>query len=134
VAVSAIVVGHVCAHSTAGEYFGHQLRNARTIGSINPVGHLGSVITHPFALALLALALGAGPAAAALAIVALAGRFALGECMRQRFGVNANFLLPPLHDLAAFAIYLLSFCGGTIVWRGQRYRLRPDGTLLQASR
>jgi ceramide glucosyltransferase len=134
VAVSAVVVGHVCAHSTAGEYFGHQLRNARTIGSINPVGHLGSIITHPFALALLALALGVGPAAAALAIVALAGRFALGECMRQRFGVNANFLLLPLHDLAAFAIYLLSFCGGTIVWRGQRYRLRPDGTLLQASR
>jgi ceramide glucosyltransferase len=133
VAVSSLVVGHVCAESTGRDYFGYQLRNARTIGSIDPIGYLGAVITHPFALAMLALLLGAGEAAAALAIVALAGRFALGECMRQRFGVNASFLLLPVHDLAAFAVYVVSFFGGTIIWRGQRYRLQPDGTMLQAS-
>ena len=133
VAVSSLVVGHVCAESTGREYFAYQLRNARTIASINPVGYLGTVIMYPFALALLALLFGGGEAAAALAIVALSCRFVLGDCMRQRFGVNSSSWLLPVHDLAAFAVYVASFFGGTIVWRGHRYRLQPDGTLLQAS-
>jgi ceramide glucosyltransferase len=133
VAVSSLVVGHVCAENTGSEYFAYQLRNARTIASINPLGYLGAIIIHPFALALLALLLGGGEAAGALAIVALACRFVLGDCMRQRFGVSSSTWLLPVHDLAAFAVYVMSFFGGTIVWRGHRYRLQPDGTLLQAS-
>jgi hypothetical protein len=58
---------------------------------------------------------------------------ALSGCMTRRFGVRCNYWLLPLHDLAAFAVYLMSFFGGTIMWRGQRYRVRSDGTLLQAS-
>ncbi len=133
VAVSSLAVGHVCAENTARELFTYQLRNARTIGSIDPVGHLGAVIIHPFALAMLAILLGAGGFAIALAIVALVSRIALGECMKHRFEVSWNYWLLPVHDLASFMLYVMSFFGGTVTWRGQRYRVLADGKLLQTS-
>ena len=133
VRVSALTVGHVCPESTGREFFTYQLRNARTIGSIDPTGYLGAVITHPFALAVLAVLLGAGQPAVTLAGVALASRMALCECVARRFGVRSSYWLLPLHDLAAFAVYLMSFFGGTILWRGRRYHVQSDGTLLQAS-
>jgi ceramide glucosyltransferase len=133
VGVSSMTVGHVCAENTGRDFFDYQLRNARTIGSIDPVGYLGAVITHPFALAVLAILLGAGLPAVAMAGIALASRFALGYCMWRRFGLRTHYGLLPLHDLATFAVYFLSFFGGTVTWRGNRYRVHPDGTLLQAS-
>ena len=133
VRVSPMTVGHVCSESTGREFFTYQLRNARTIGSIDPLGHLGAVITHPFALAVTAILLGAGQPAVALAGLTLAGRAALCGCVARRFGVRSNYWLLPLHDLAAFAVYVMSFFGGTITWRGRRYRVQSDGTLLQAS-
>ena len=81
----------------------------------------------------LAVLLGAGEPAVALTGLALASRMALGGCVRRRFGVGVNYWLLPLHDLAAFAVYLTSFFGASVIWRGQRYRVQQDGTLLQAS-
>jgi ceramide glucosyltransferase len=133
VAVSSLTVGHVCKESTGREFFDYQLRNARTVASIDPVGYLGSVIIHPFALAMPAILLGAGEPAVAVAGIALASRYALGYCMQRRFDLPTNYWLLPLHDLAAFAVYVASFFGGTVMWRGQRYRVHSDGTLLQAS-
>ncbi len=133
VAVSSITVGHVCAEATAGEFFAYQLRFARTIASIDPVGHLGAVITHPLALAVLAGVLGAGQPALAIGAIALTGRLALCGCINRKFGLGSPYWLLPLHDLAAFAVYCVSFFGGTVTWRGQRYRIHSDGTLLQTS-
>lgn len=133
VRVSALTVGHVCVESTGRQFFSYQLRNARTIGSIDPVGYFGSIITHPFALALLALLLGAGGPAVALSGLALASRMTLCACVTRRFGVGVSYWLLPLHDLAAFAVYCVSFFGVTVIWRGHRYRVQSDGTLAQAS-
>ena len=133
VAVSSLTVGHVCTEDRGRDFFDYQLRNARTIASIDPLGYVGSVITHPFALAVLAMALGAGEAGFPLAAVALASRLALAYCMRRRFGMRIDAWLIPVHDLAAFAVYVTSFFGGTVMWRGQRHRVHSDGTLLQTS-
>jgi ceramide glucosyltransferase len=133
VAVSSLTVGHVCAEDTGRDFFHYQLRFARTIASIDPVGYIGSVVIHPFALALLAISLGSGDAGLALAGTALASRFALAYCMQRRFGMRMNYWLIPVHDLAAFAVYVTSFFGGTVMWRGQRHRVHSDGTLLQTS-
>lgn len=133
VRVSSTTVGHVCPKTTGGKFFTYQLRNARTIGGIDPIGYCGAVITHPFALAMLALLLGAGQPAVVLAGLALSSRMVLGGCVARRFGVRCNYWLLPLHDLASFAVYVMSFFGGTIMWRGQRYRVQSDGTLLHAS-
>lgn len=133
VRVSSMTVGHVCPESTGREFFAYQLRNARTIGGIDPVGYLGAVITHPFALAVSAVSLSAGEPAVVLAGLALATRVALCACVARRFGVRSSYWLLPLHDLASFAVYFISFFGGRVIWRGQRYQVQPDGTLLQTS-
>lgn len=133
VKVSALAVGHNCTQSTGREFFTYQLRNARTIGSIDPVGYIGSIVTHPFALALVAILLGAGQPAVLLTGLAIASRVALCGCVTRRFGVSTSYWLLPLHDLASFAVYCMSFFGGTVMWRGRRFRVQPDGTLLQAS-
>jgi ceramide glucosyltransferase len=135
VAVPSLMVGHVCADASARELFSRQFRYARIIGIIEPIGHLGMVITHPFALALLALFAGGGEAAVALCATALINRALLCWCIEHRFGGGANsYWLLPLRDLAAFAVYIASFFGGTVVWRGRRYRVGSDGTLFQATR
>jgi ceramide glucosyltransferase len=133
VRVANMTVGHVCVESTGRQFFSYQLRNARTIGGIDPLGYLGAVITHPFALGLLAVLLGAGQPAVALTGLALGSRMVLGGCMTRRFGVGVNYWLLPLHDLAAFAVYIMSFFGASVMWRGHRYRVHSDGTLAQAS-
>jgi ceramide glucosyltransferase len=134
VAVPSLVVGHVCADASAREFFSRQFRYARTIGSIEPLGHIGAVVTHPLALALLAVFAGGGEAAIALSATALITRAALCWCIEQRFGAGANsYWLLPVRDLAAFAVYVMSLFGGTVVWRGHRYRVRSDGTLFQTS-
>jgi ceramide glucosyltransferase len=134
VAVPSLVVGHVCADASARELFSRQFRYARTIGSIEPLGHAGAIVTHPFALALLAAFAGGSEAAIALAATALITRAALCWCIEQRFGAGANtYWLLPVRDLTAFAVYVMSFFGGTVVWRGNRYRVRSDGTLFQTS-
>jgi ceramide glucosyltransferase len=133
VAISSMTVGHVSAESTGREFFDYQLRNGRTIGSIDPAGYAGAVIIHPFALSLLALLLDPGQPALAIVLAAIVSRLALAACMRRRFGLRSNYWLLPVHDIAAFAIYLMSFFGGTVMWRGQRYRFQSDGSLLQPS-
>jgi ceramide glucosyltransferase len=134
VAVPPLAVGHACMDGSARELFARQLRYARTIRSIDPAGKIGAIITHPFPLALLAILFGGGYAAVALACTTLACRGALAACVAHRFpNSSAPYWLLPLRDLAAFVIYVMGFFGGTVVWRGRRYRVRPDGTLLQAS-
>jgi len=132
VVVSPLTVGHVCWQGTAREFFDYQLRFARTVAGIDPLGYMGAVITHPFALAVLALLLGAGTPALAIGMLALTGRLALCGSINRKFGVGSPYWLLPLHDLASFAVYFVSFLGGTVTWRGQRYRVHADGTLLQA--
>ena len=39
--------------------------------------------------------------------------------------------LVPIKDLLQAAIWLLAFLGNRIEWRGQRMRLRRDGTLVR---
>jgi ceramide glucosyltransferase len=130
VSVASFAVGHVFQERTARALLASQLRQACTIKGIDPVGHFGSIITHPFALALIALALGGGGEAIALAVAALACRAGLWWCMQRRFGARANdYLLLPVRELLAFATYVASFFVATVTWRGQRYRL-SDHTLI----
>jgi len=37
--------------------------------------------------------------------------------------------LVPLRDLLSFAVFVWSFLGSAVSWRGEDLRVRPDGTL-----
>ena len=58
IAIPAMLVTHANIERSLAEHFRHELRWAVTIRGLDPLGHLGSVVTHPFALALALWALG----------------------------------------------------------------------------
>ena len=127
VAVPPFALGHVCTDGSARQLLAAQIRYARTIKSIDPAGHAGGIIMHPFALSLIALLIGGGGQALALAAIALTCRLALCWRVERRFAARAgSYLLLPLHDLMAFAVYVASFFGATVKWRGNRFRVVDD--------
>ncbi len=133
IVVAPELVGHVCVHRNAGELLRHQIRSARTIRGIDPVGYIGSIITNPLPFALLGWLCGAGGGALALAAAVML-RSALCFAIEKVYRLPRQpYWLVPLNDALELAIYLASFFGGKISWKGYRYRVMSGGTLIQDS-
>jgi ceramide glucosyltransferase len=130
VAIPAYTVAHVCSEKSARDLFHHELRWARTIRSVDPAGFAGLAITHALPLALLGMLLGGVTAAAPIVAAALACRLALQVGVGRAFGLRGDFFrLGPLRDILSFAIFVVSFFGRGVQWRGHRYGVRGDRTL-----
>jgi ceramide glucosyltransferase len=131
VVTAPFLVGHCCFDDSLRQHLLHQIRVARTIRSIDPVGHAGSVLTHAWPLALLAT-LSGGTAAALLAIAVLGARVMLCRCVEWRFGLpRQDYWLIPVLDVVAFAAYVASFFGATVHWQGFDYRVAANGSLIE---
>ncbi len=131
VAIPPIVVDHTCPERTFGDLVRHELRWARTIRLVDPRGYAGSAVTHPLAFSLAAAALGGlDTLSLALVAAALACRLCLPlQIDRVLGGRRVPLWLTPVRDILSFAIYLASYLPGPITWRGERFRVRSDGTL-----
>lgn len=130
VAIPNFTIGHFCFDDSLATLFRHELRTARTIKSIDSLGYCGTIIMHPFALALLA-ALAGGDNPLWLAAVALACRALLCRSVEYRFRLPRQpYELIPIRDLFSFAIFVLSFFGRNVSWRGYSYRVGSDGRLV----
>jgi ceramide glucosyltransferase len=133
VAIPRFSVGHVCFERTAAELLRHQMRQSRTIRTIDPVGYAGAIITHPFALALIGAVLGSplGLLVAALAVVC---RTVQTIAFERAFALERQpYWLIPFRDLIAFTTFVSGFYGTTVSWRGSRYRVLSDGSVVQES-
>jgi ceramide glucosyltransferase len=131
VVTAPVLVGHRCFEGSLRELLQQQVRVARTIKSIDPIAYAGTIITHPWPLALFAL-LSGSPAAALVTFVALLSRLTLCRCVEWRFDLpRQNYWLIPLQDIVAFGVYVMSFFGATVHWRGSDYRVTATGTLLE---
>ncbi|HLH90848.1 MAG TPA: bacteriohopanetetrol glucosamine biosynthesis glycosyltransferase HpnI [Xanthobacteraceae bacterium] len=131
VPVLPLMIGHVCLDGGMRPTLVHQLRIARTIRLIEPRGYAGTIVAHPFALAVLAALTGVSGSGMLIGL-ALCCRFALCACVRRTFGLPPQpYWLIPIHDLLAFAIYVVSFAGTTVTWRGLRYRVADDGSMVE---
>jgi ceramide glucosyltransferase len=131
VVIAPFLVGHVCFETSLRQFIRHQIRVARTVKTIDPIGYAGTIVTHPLPLALLGMLSGSA-AAAVLAVAALASRIALCRCVERRFGLKReSYWLVPLQDILAFAVYVASYFGATVHWRGAEYRVATDGTLIE---
>jgi ceramide glucosyltransferase len=133
VAIPRFSVGHVCFERTAAELLRHQMRQSRTIRTIDPVGYAGAIITHPFALALIGAVLGSplGLLVAALAVVC---RTVQTIAFERAFTLERQpYWLIPFRDLIAFTTFVSGFYGTTVSWRGSRYRVLSDGSVVQES-
>jgi ceramide glucosyltransferase len=132
-AIPAMGVGHTAAENTLPELFRHELRWTRTIRLVNPMGHLGSFVTHGFAFALMAaFLLGFNPASLTILACALATRLFLKARIDGLFGTYAGPIwLVPLRDLLSFAVFLVSLFGETVHWRGTHFAVEPSGAMSQ---
>jgi ceramide glucosyltransferase len=131
VVTAPLLVGHHCFEESLRQLVRHQVRVARTIKSIYPLAYAGTIVMHPWPLSLLAMLSGSS-AAFMVAIAVLLSRILLCGCVEWRFSLpRQNYWLVPLHDLIAFGIYVTSFFGATIHWRGADYRVASDGKLVE---
>jgi len=131
VAISNMLVAHSCWESSFLDLWRRELRWARTIKSIDPVGYAGSLVTHPLGWALLGAASGAPASGLGLAALAIASRIVLMSAVSRNFGlVRPPYWLAPPRDLLSFVVFLSSFLGNDLTWRGRRYRMQPNGRLI----
>ena len=130
VAIPPFLVGHSCHEASLSELWRHELRWARTIRTADPAGYAGSLVTHPLAFALLACAAGTPAIGSALAILAILCRIVLLQVTTHSHGLAAPpYWLIPIRDLFSFVVFLWSFCGRDLTWRGRSYHVRANGTL-----
>jgi len=131
VAIPPITPGHTFSDASFAELFAHELRWARTIRLVDPVGYAGSIVTHPLPFALAALPLSGFSAIAVIILAAtLASRlFVPIQVERLSGGGKSSLLLSPLRDLVSFAVFVASFVPGAVSWRGRRYSVESDGSV-----
>jgi ceramide glucosyltransferase len=129
VKISDVVVETLLGRYTMGEFLTHQLRWARTVRDARPWGYAGLGLTFglPWALLAVGAALGASWTWALL-IAVLAMRlgvtFAVGwRVLLDRQAITMAPLLL-LRDIIAPLVWIESFVGNTVVWRGERFELR----------
>jgi ceramide glucosyltransferase len=139
VATSPLTIGHTCADLSASDLWQHELRWARTIRSLDPAGYAGSVVTHPFALALIAALTGVATAAIGpvtalgLCAASLGCRLAVVRQIERAFNLPPqSSWLVPLRDVLSFAVFVSSLFGQSARWKGRRYRFVAGGTLVPA--
>jgi len=132
--VPAFVVDHASPETRWSTYYRHELRWNRTTRVINWMGHTGSVITHAVPLGVLAAILsGFTPESAVILAVALSSRLWLKWRVERKFGTYAGpALVLPARDMISFAVYLASFFGEDVHWRGTRFQVSPTGALVQS--
>lgn len=115
-------------------YLAHQLRWARTYRVCRPWGYFAYGITFALPWGLLAwLASGLAPWGGWLALFCLLLRLTVAA-LAERAGLGGRLpwrtlLLLPLKDLISFGLWILSFLGDTVTWKGKRYRVAQDGRL-----
>ncbi len=133
VSVLPLAVTHRCTEETLADLFHHELRWSRTVRILRPVSHLGTSVTFPLPMALLALALLAGgPAGWAALAAALVARFVLKARVEKAFGAASGpFWLLPIRDTLSLAVFFASFFGQKVAWRGRRYEVGTSGAMSQ---
>ena len=119
------------------EFLLHQLRWARAVRDSRPWGYVGLGLTFGLAWGLMTLAFARAAMwawmvlAATLAMRMLVAIMVGRVVLRDRHVLRLLWLLP-LRDLVAMLLWIASFTGDTVAWRGVIFRLK-DGKLARIS-
>jgi ceramide glucosyltransferase len=120
VALLMSVVRHSAGENQTSDFFAHELRWARTIRMINPIGYVLSAITYNVAFATLGVV--ANPTVIALFILAFAigARIVLQQVVDRAFACwSGPAWLLPLRDLLSFLVFALAFVSRKVRWNGR---------------
>lgn len=131
-----VVETHLPAYDLHG-FMAHQLRWARSVRDSRAGGYLGLVTT--FGLMWAFLAVVAAKAAAwslglliGVGVLRLAVAIAVGRGVLKDPHLLSHLWLLPLRDLIAVGVWVASFAGHTVTWRGERFELK-NGRLTQVA-
>jgi len=133
VELSPLVVRIIVHERDFSALVGHELRWARTIRSVRPVGYLLSFVTFGAPLALLAVAVGgATPVTIAALSANVVARLFGWHATRRTAGLPLRLgdaCLLPVRDVLSLGIWLWSFCGRAVRWYGQSFTIDHQGRL-----
>jgi len=126
VVLSSYVIEHHIGDAGLRSNAAHRLRWLRSTRRSRPVGYIGQLLTMPapFAGLLCVVAPEWWPAALVAWIMRTIAAYVVSARVLH---AKIDWLLLPVEDLIAFGFWVAGFFGNTIVWRGRRYRLQPDG-------
>ena len=129
VVVSDLVVDHHLPDYSLPEFFHHQTRWARAIRDSRKLDYIGLAVTFgvPWALLTVGFAKARMWSLVVLALTLIL-RYAMAAMMtaqvlRQRLSF-LDYLLIPVRDIAALFVWIASFAGHTIHWRGLKFTLK----------
>lgn len=129
-----LIVTHICAEHSLRQLLVHEIRWARTIRAMDAMGFAGSAVTYAVPMAALGVMLGGLTPAVWVLAIAVAARLALQAELHRLFHLrNGIFWLGPIRDILSFVIFVASFFGRRVEWRGERYGVKADRTLARFS-
>lgn len=139
VVLSDYVVEHVAGPDTFATMLKHQLRWGRSIRVSRPWSYCGLILTYGVATSLAALFAWNFSAFAlwlfaATTLIRFLPVFTVGVWGLKDFTLARYFWLTPLRDLITFGVWLFSFVGDEIEWRGAKFRVAPGGKLAPPDR
>ena len=134
--ISRHVIENLVGPMSVASHLTHQLRWARTYRASRPGGFFGYGITHIFAFALLLLCVRPTAGSAVTAGLVLALRYGIALVLYRKVIKTRKWLkwlfLIPLKDILGFSVWLWSFAGSSVRWRGACYRVTRGGKMVQA--
>ena len=139
VVLSDLVVETQAPAYTMAGYLRHQLRWGRTMRDSRKAGYAGMGLTYaiPWAIITLLAARGLWWAWIWLALVTAARLYhawIMGAEVVEDKNTLKNLWLAPLRDCLAMMVWMASFAGNTIHWRGQTFKLRGGKLLREGSK
>jgi ceramide glucosyltransferase len=130
------VVDHRLATRSLADLRARQKRWNLGIRTSRPWGYAGLIFTQGTSAALLLIlaaggsALGWSIALSTIGIRLGAGWFLAEQCLHDR-SIRRFLWLVPIRDLLGTLLWLTSFFGDTVVWRGRRFRIGAGGRILE---
>jgi ceramide glucosyltransferase len=123
-----VVETHLPAYSLR-QFLAHQLRWARGVRDSRAAGYVGLVFTFGLMWGLLNLiAVHAAPWSWAVlggvVLLRLAVTMTVGDIVLRDQQLLKHLWLLPVRDLVAVAVWIASFAGHTVTWRGDRFELK----------
>jgi ceramide glucosyltransferase len=129
VILSSYVIDHYIGAQPFSANLRHRLRWSRSARRSRPWGYAGQIFTHPLPLAMLLCAIAPAwwPVLAGTFVLRAAAVWATaGHVLRDPL-TRRLWWLVPVQDAANLLVWCAGFFGNTILWRGRRYWLLPDG-------
>jgi ceramide glucosyltransferase len=131
VVLSHYVVETQVSEPTLAALWRHELRWARTVRGVAPLGYAGSIVTHPLAVAALATAVTRfGLTAWVFLAITFLIRWVGAKVTAGALGLPMpRPWLLPVRDALWFAVFVASFFGRRVFWRDQNFRVEPSGRM-----